>query len=67
MELTCEKYKEKLKSDEAICGHPEEYCKFREACIINFMNREVDREERQTRESSSDANGSKQVLVENEE
>ena len=48
MELTCEKYKEKLKEGEAICGHLEEYCKFRESCIINFMTRERDREERQS-------------------
>ena len=67
MELTCEKYKEKLKNDEAICGHLGEYCKFREACIINFMTCELDREERQTREASADANVSKQVPVKNEE
>jgi hypothetical protein len=67
VELTCEKYKEKLKNGEAVCGHPEEYCKFREACIINFMTRELDREKRQTREGSAAADGSKQVPVNNEE
>lgn len=47
MELTCEKYKEKLKEGEVVCTHLDEYCKFRESCIINFMSRERDREERQ--------------------
>ena len=61
MELTCEKYKEKLKDGEIVCSHLDEYCKFREACIINFMTREQDREERRTRGIG------KQKLVKNEE
>jgi hypothetical protein len=67
VELTCEKYKEKLKNGEAICSHPEEYCKFREACIINFMTRELAREKKQTRAASKDAEGSKQAPEKNEE
>ena len=67
MELTCEKYKEKLKNDKAFCTHLEEYCKFREACIINFMTREQDREKRQTGKASADAAGSKQAPENNEE
>ena len=37
MELVCEKYKEKMQSDGAVCRHPDEYCKDRTACIIHFM------------------------------
>jgi len=40
MELTCDKYKEKMESETALCEHLEEYCKFRGACIINFLTRE---------------------------
>ena len=46
MDLFCEKYKEKVKQESAVCEHLEEYCKFREACLINFMTRERLREER---------------------
>jgi len=49
MDLYCEKYKEKVNSENARCTHPKEYCKFRTACIIHFMGEEM---------SSSDSEGS---------
>jgi phosphoribosyl-AMP cyclohydrolase len=54
VDLFCEKYKKKLTRDEAICTHLEEYCKFREACIINYMTRERQREERRGENSSGE-------------
>ena len=46
MELTCDKYKIRMESEAALCEHLEEYCKFRGACIINFLTRERLRRER---------------------
>ena len=47
MQLFCEKYKVVVEDGEhAVCEHLEEYCKFREACIINFITREKMRPER---------------------
>ncbi|ADH86052.1 hypothetical protein [Desulfurivibrio alkaliphilus] len=40
MELICEKYREKMPEDEAYCRRPNEYCKFRTACIIHFVGQE---------------------------
>lgn len=40
MKLICEKHKEEMESEGAICRHPGEYCKFRTSCIINFMGGE---------------------------
>lgn len=40
MELVCEKYKEKVDSQGAVCRRPKEYCKFRNACLIHFLARE---------------------------
>lgn len=40
MELFCEKYKEQVRGDTVTCTHPQEYCKFRTGCIINFMGSE---------------------------
>ncbi len=42
MELLCEKYKEKVDSENARCAHPVEYCRFRTSCIIHFMEKERD-------------------------
>ena len=39
MELVCEKYKEKIDSEKAVCRRPTEYCKFRSACLIHFLAR----------------------------
>ena len=44
MELICEKYNEKMKADEASCRHPGEYCKFRNACMIQFLAKESKRQ-----------------------
>lgn len=40
MELTCEKHKEKMDREGAYCHHPQEYCKFRTACLIHFFGKE---------------------------
>jgi len=40
MELICEKYGQKMDSESARCHHPDEYCKFRSACIIHYIGRE---------------------------
>lgn len=52
MDLFCEKYRIKISREGAVCTHLEEYCKFREACIINFMTRERQREERRNEEAA---------------
>lgn len=36
LELVCEKYKEKVDSEKAVCRRPKEYCKFRSACLLHF-------------------------------
>lgn len=41
MELVCEKYHKKINSVGARCQHPTEYCKFRTACIIHFMSKDM--------------------------
>jgi len=51
MELTCDKYKQKMKSETALCEHLEEYCKFRGACIINYLTRERLRREQSERDT----------------
>ena len=40
MELVCEKHHEVMDSATAYCRHLSEYCKFRTACLINFMSKE---------------------------
>ena len=40
MELVCEKYKEKVAAEKAICRRPTEYCKFRSSCMIHFLSKE---------------------------
>lgn len=40
MELVCEKHHQKMASDTAYCRHATEYCKFRTACLIQFMSKE---------------------------
>lgn len=46
MELVCEKYKEKVDSQKAVCRRPTEYCKFRSACLLYFLAREKAGEEK---------------------
>ena len=55
MELFCEKYKKKMAEAEAVCEHLEEYCKFRTACVINFITRERLRENRREVEAEPEA------------
>ena len=50
MELFCEKYKETMAGEVALCAHPDDYCKFRTACLIHFMGQERRLEERKTRD-----------------
>jgi phosphoribosyl-AMP cyclohydrolase len=40
MELVCEKYQQKMLGDKAYCHHPTDYCKFRSACLIQFLSKE---------------------------
>jgi len=40
MELVCEKYQQKMPEDVAYCHHPQDYCKFRSGCFIQFMSKE---------------------------
>ncbi len=40
MELECAKYGEKMDSAEAACRHPGDYCQYRKACMIQFVERE---------------------------
>ena len=40
MNLFCEKHNENVSGESARCKHPKEYCKFRTACIIHFMDGE---------------------------
>ncbi len=49
MEVVCEKYKEKVDSKKAVCLRPKEYCKFRSACLLNFLAREKAGEEKKSR------------------
>lgn len=60
MELTCDKYKIKMESEKALCEHLEEYCKFRGACIINFITRERQRRERDEGHAESGHDGADQ-------
>lgn len=45
MELVCEKFGDKMESDTAECGHPSDYCKFRQSCLIHFIGQENKREQ----------------------
>lgn len=49
MELICEKFKEKVNSEDPVCSHQEDYCKFRTACLIHFMEREKKLEKKNKR------------------
>jgi hypothetical protein len=40
MKLVCEKYKEEVDSETAVCRRPTEYCKFRSSCMIHFVTKE---------------------------
>ncbi len=40
MALVCEKHQERMAAEVAYCRHATEYCKFRTACLIQFMSKE---------------------------
>ena len=43
MKLRCEKYREEVEGNPPRCAHPGEYCRFRQACMINFLGRDSGR------------------------
>jgi hypothetical protein len=45
MLLECDKYKESMEAEEAICRHPDDYCQNRNSCMIQFLEKERKREE----------------------
>lgn len=57
MELVCEKYKEKMETEGACCRHPDEYCKFRSACIIHFLSQESARCDRHVKAEKDEDDG----------
>ncbi len=40
MTLECQKYNERMEAETAYCRHPNEYCKFRTSCMIQFVSKE---------------------------
>ena len=40
MELECTKYKEAVSGDNPVCRHPDDYCQYRNSCIVQFMEKE---------------------------
>jgi len=44
MECYCEKYCEPITAAKIACPHPKEYCKFRSACLVYFLEREAESE-----------------------
>ena len=54
MKLICEKYKEEMNQKEAVCRHPNEYCKFRSSCLIHFVSRENAHETDENGENSKE-------------
>ncbi len=55
MDLLCEKYNEKVDSDQAHCSHPVEYCRFRTSCMIHFIETEKKQEERLQKQEEENA------------
>ena len=50
MDLECVKYKELVDGDQPICRHPDDYCQFRQSCLIHFMEKENRRQAARKRE-----------------
>ena len=44
MEWVCQKFGQKVDSEDARCQHKELYCKFRSSCLIYFTEREAEKE-----------------------
>lgn len=40
MKLVCQKYQQEMQDDGAYCRHPQDYCKFRSGCLIQFVSKE---------------------------
>lgn len=40
MELECEKYHEKMDSEQAACRHPGDFCQHRTSCMIHFIEKD---------------------------
>ena len=40
MELECEKYHEKIDSEQAACRHSGDYCQYRTSCMIHFIEKD---------------------------
>lgn len=40
MKLECYKYNEKMQAGDAVCRHPNDYCKYRASCMIQFLSSE---------------------------
>lgn len=58
MEVVCQKYNEKMKSENAFCAHPHDYCKFRSACVLHFMGQERENQKDKGDEKDSNEPGS---------
>ncbi|MFP3982806.1 MAG: hypothetical protein ACLFV2_03850 [Desulfurivibrionaceae bacterium] len=50
MKLLCEKYKEEVDPENVSCPHPEDYCKWRQSCIVYFSWKERERSEKKKKE-----------------
>ncbi len=57
MELICEKYKDKVDSDNPVCRHPDDYCQTRSGCMIHFLEKENRRQGKNRPESVPDSDG----------
>lgn len=40
MKLECQKYGEKVEAEKAFCRHPDDYCRYRSSCMIQFIGKE---------------------------
>ena len=57
MELICEKYKDKVDSDNPVCRHPDDYCQTRSGCMIHFLEKENRRQRQNSPASADDSAG----------
>ncbi len=53
MELVCDKFGEKMESNDAQCSHSNDYCKFRKKCLIHFIGLESKREKEKQKSHQS--------------
>lgn len=57
MKVICEKYKEEMEAEQALCRHGTEYCKFRTSCLIHFIAKERKPEKEKSRQESNGPDG----------